>query len=358
MTRRIKIAIVAPGSRLDAGDRRSRDRARAQRAFRRVELISIRSASGRRAISPAPTRSAPTPSSKPPTTQRSMRSGSARGGYGAGRVAERALRRLNDVRGAEDLSRLQRCRRAPGRALHARVSSASPTGRCRPTSTARAARRRCARALAYLVDRRDPRRWSRGRRRRKRRGAFNITILQPADRHAVPARPRRPCADARGGVGVHVPDRPVAVPHHQQPADPRRRRHPARPLQRHPATTIRISARPKRRSSQHWCDKRRHPLSRPRRYRPRRRQQGRAVRWLALGLVLVVDAQRVQQGQPARQGHAGRHHHLRQQSSTPGSRRRPSVPARAPGRGACPATCVALKRARVTSVSASTGFCL
>ena len=57
---------------------------------------------------------------------------------------------------------------------------------------------------------------------------------EPADRHAVPARPRRPRADARGSVGAHVPDRPLAVPHHQQPGDPARRRHQARPLQRHP----------------------------------------------------------------------------------------------------------------------------
>ena len=169
----------------------------------------------------------------------------ARGGYGAGRVTLLALHRLNDTAARKiylGTATPARCSRVCTRAVFAM----SPTGRCLRTSTARAAKRRSA--IARL---------SHDRRSRDARthcfvrhpdGGVQHHNSRPPHRHALSARLGGPCPDARRGVGIHVPDRPGAAAHHQQPAHPGRGRDQARPLQRHPAQRSRFRARPKRTS--------------------------------------------------------------------------------------------------------------
>ena len=88
------------------------------------------------------------------------------------------------------------------------------------------------RALAWMVDR-APETLEPTVSGSNKTAAFNITILSQSAWHAAATRPRRPCADAGGGVGGDVPDRPVAVSHHQQSRDQAGRGHQARPLQRY-----------------------------------------------------------------------------------------------------------------------------
>ena len=77
---------------------------------------------------------------------------------------------------------------------------------------------------------------------------------EPPHRHAASARPRGPRPDARRGVGVHVPHRPRALSHHEQPADPRASPASGSAAAAPSRPTIPTSARPRRRSSQHWCE--------------------------------------------------------------------------------------------------------
>ena len=59
---------------------------------------------------------------------------------------------------------------------------------------------------------------------------------EPVARHTAAARPRWSCPDAGGGGGGDVPDRQVAVSHHQQPRNQARSRDHAWPLQPSPPT--------------------------------------------------------------------------------------------------------------------------
>jgi hypothetical protein len=61
--------------------------------------------------------------------------------------------------------------------------------------------------------------------------AFNITVLSQLLGHAAATRSRQPCADAGGGFGAQLPNRPGILPHHQQSGHAAPGRHPARPLQ-------------------------------------------------------------------------------------------------------------------------------
>ena len=216
----MRIAVVAPSSRFERGGRRAGRRDRRAATIPASSSISIRNASSPTIISPAPTRSAPRRWSRSPTIPASTRSGS--------RAA--ATARAGSPSGA---------RRVSGRRRAARPGSAIATpASCSPGSTAPAIanvahgpmpqRRRCARAARRRWRGRWPGSPARSRdalepglEAGRRHAAFNITVLGHAARHAAGARPRRPCADARGGVGAYVRDRPGAVPHHRQPGGPR-----------------------------------------------------------------------------------------------------------------------------------------
>ena len=72
--------------------------------------------------------------------------------------------------------------------------------------------------------------------------AFNLSILSTLIGHALAAGPRRPRADGRGRRRIHVPDRPALLPRDQQPRHPPRRGLTPRPLQRDPRQRHRLSA--------------------------------------------------------------------------------------------------------------------
>ena len=123
-------------------------------------------------------------------------------------VRARRLRRLPHRRSGAAAADRRGARRRP---ISATATPASllaglytqrlPRRRARPDAGRHHARRRRGggHARARLSGRpRARRRWNRPSRRPRQAAAFNITILQPPDRHAAPARSHRPRADARG----------------------------------------------------------------------------------------------------------------------------------------------------------------
>ena len=190
MTRRIKIGVVAPCFAPGARDGRAGDGAGRRSFIPRVELVFHPQCflpAGHFAGTDAERAAAFVEVANDPAFDAVW---FARGGYGSCRIAEAALAELERGGARQDLSRLQR-RRAPARrALCQRVPAASPTARCRPTSTARAARRRSrGRWPVWSTRAADALEPSCRRVRQGRR--LQPDDLQPADRHAAAAGPRR-----------------------------------------------------------------------------------------------------------------------------------------------------------------------
>ena len=116
------------------------------------------------------------------------------------------------------------------------------------------------RSLAYLLIARSRRARTNRFARDADGGVQHHDPLAP-HRHAVPARSCRPCADARRGVGVHVPDRPRAAAHHQQSARSAASRASGSAAAAPSRPTIPISARPKRTSRGTGARSRAFPIS-------------------------------------------------------------------------------------------------
>ena len=210
----MRIAVVAPSSRFnDWREVEARVHAIAAAHHPGVEVhFHPQCCAGRSIISPAPTPSAPRRWSRSPTIPPSTRSGSRAAAMASNRIAADAIAAFGPAaRGKAWLGYSDAGFLLAGlyKAGYADVAHG-------PMPQGRGARRRRggrARALWTGWSPAPARRWSRIWRPGGTHAAFNLTVLGDLARHAARARPRRPCAAARGGVRADVRQRSSAVPH-------------------------------------------------------------------------------------------------------------------------------------------------